>query len=367
MQGQLSESDKQEKGKYRRAAKKAWRTIRAEKRATSAKGSAKLEEFVRPSVVSHLVHPEAFLSKPTNEQQASFGKGLVSLFHKTPPDIACGAFWELRWAFGCPLDCNYCYLRGTMRGKMNPRIVNVNYVLSALDEAFASISQPSVFNSGELADSLMNPSVMAKIADKFEEQSLHKLATLSKFGPKNAQFLVEKPRRQTICSWSINAIEVAKHWERAAAPPEKRIEAARMVSEAGYDTRIRIDPMFPIDNWKEHYQDVIYRIFEQLTPQRIIIGTPRGLFKTIKYARDLGFDMSWADFFKEDTGWGKKLGFDQRLEMYSYVQDKLEAIGYEKKRVTFCKETVDIWSALGRNYEPETCNCYGPKAYQRYQ
>lgn len=364
MGDQLREADTEERGKYKKAAKKAWRTIRAEGKKASAKGSARLEEFVRPSVVSSIVHPEAIQTKLTQERPISYGKGLVSLFHKTPQDIACGPFWELRWAFGCPLDCNYCYLRGTMRGKMNPRIVNVNYVLSALDAAFASISEPSVFNSGELADSLMNPSVMAKIADKFEEQGTHKLATLSKFGPRNAQFLIEKPRTRTICAWSINALAVAKRWEQAAAPPEQRIEAAKMVSEVGYDTRVRIDPMFPIEDWKQHYQDLIYRIFEKLTPQRIILGTPRGLFKTIKYARELGFDMTWASFFKEDTGWGKKLAFDQRLEMYSFVQDKLQAIGYEKRRISFCKETVDMWSALGREYQPETCNCYGRRAYE---
>jgi DNA repair photolyase len=362
----LGREESGDHSKYRRAAKKAWRKIRTNKRVLRGKGSTKLEEYVRPSAVSHIIHPE-ILSKGRQVGQTSYGKGLVNLFHKTPAGIACGPFWELRWAFGCPLDCNYCYLRGTMEGKMKPRIVNANYVLSALDTAFSSISEPSLFNSGELADSLMNPSVMATLADRFEQQKLHKLITLSKFGPKNVRFLVEKPRKQTICAWSINAQEVANRWERAAAPPDQRIEAARAVSEVGYDTRIRIDPMFPIEDWKQHYQDLIYRIFEALTPQRIILGTPRGLFKTIKYARESHVDMSWADFFQEDSGWGKKLAFDQRLEMYSYVHDKLQAMGFDRDRVTLCKETVDMWSALGRTYEPGTCNCYGPRAYQRIQ
>ena len=226
-----------DRGKYRRAAKKAWRKIRTNRRTKRGRGSAKLEEFVRPAAVSRIIHPE--IAKGGRQvDQVSYGKGLVNLFHKTHPGIACGTFWELRWAFGCPLDCNYCYLRGTMEGKMKPRIVNANYVLSALDSAFASISEPSLFNSGELADSLMNPAVMATIADKFEAQKSHKLATLSKFGPRNAQFLIEKPRKQVICAWSINAPEVAKRWEKAAAPPDQRIQAAKMVSEAGYDTRI---------------------------------------------------------------------------------------------------------------------------------
>lgn len=191
------------------AAVKAWRTIRERQRVRASKDSYQLEKFVGPSVVVNIKHPES-VSENGLGPDVSFGRGIVSQFHKTPHDIACGRFWELRWAYGCPLDCNYCYLRGTMRGNMRPNVIRVEYVLAALDEAFARIKNPSIFNSGELSDSMMNPAVMAKIADKFESQSTHKLSTLSKFGPKNAQFLINKPRKQVICAWSVNAIEVAK-------------------------------------------------------------------------------------------------------------------------------------------------------------
>jgi DNA repair photolyase len=209
----------------------------------------------------------------------------------------------------------------------------------------------------------MNPTVMAQIADKFEAQSKHKLSTLSKFGPKNAEPFVSKPRKQTICAWSINAIEVARRWERAAALPEKRIEAARLVSEVGYDTRIRLDPIFPIEDWKTHYEDIVYRIFAAFVPHRIILGTPRGLWKTLVYAQKAGLRMDWADYFKEDSSWGKKLEFRRRLEIYQYFYDKLQSIGYEKSHMSMCKETVDMWREMGLQYVPMTCNCYGPKAY----
>lgn len=359
-----NERDDDQHGKYRRAAFKAWRTIRKTRREGAALGSRQLTEFVPPRVVTSLLHPELLTPEKPPTEPDSFGRNIVALFHKTPADIACGPFWELRWAFGCPLDCNYCYLRGTMRGNMKPSIIKINYVLDALDEAFRKIEAPSIFNSGELSDSLMNPGVMAQIADKFETQNKHKLSTLSKFGPKNVQFLLEKPRRQVICAWSINAIEVAKKWERAAANPDKRIEAARLVDEAGYDTRVRIDPMFPIENWKMHYEDILYRIFEAFEPERIVLGTPRGLWKTIKYAERAGIDISWTRFFSEDSGWGKKLSFEQRLDMYQFMYDKLHSLGYERNRTSMCKETVSMWEKMGFSYAPLTCNCYGPRAYQ---
>lgn len=346
--------------KYRIAALKAWRTIKNQRREVAGKGSRRLEEFVRIEVVTALVHPEITTVETAEE---SFGKGLVKLFHKTPEDIVCGKFWELRWAFGCPLDCNYCYLRGTMKGRMKPSFVKVEHVLAALDEAFARIKIPSLFNSGELSDSLMNPLLMSKIADKFEAQAKHKLVTLSKFGPRSVGFLLEKPRKQIVCAWSINPPAVAKRWEKAAAHPEKRIEAARLVSEAGYDTRVRIDPIFPIENWKEYYEDLLYTIFSEFEPRRIIVGTPRGLWKTIKYAKAAGVDMSWTRYFEEDSGWGKKIGSDQRREIYGWFYDKLMAIGYSSRKITMCKETTEMWDSLGLRYVPLTCQCYGPGAY----
>ncbi len=347
--------------RQRDAAYKAWRTIRQNRRIAAGSGSKTIPEFVKPATVTSVRHPEITTPKG-KEELSSFGKGIISLFQKTPEDIACGRFWELRWAFGCPLDCNYCYLRGTMRGRMKPSPIKPHYILAALDEAFEKIKEPSIFNSGELSDSLMLPSLMEKIVDKFEEQKKHKLAMLSKFGPRNINFLVKKARRQVICAWSINAIEVAKRWERAAPSPYERIEAAKKVNEVGYDTRIRVDPIFPIENWKQHYEDLLYRLLSEFEPRRIILGTPRGLWKTIKYASMAGIDMSWTKYFKEDSGWGKKLDFNQRKEIYQFFYDKLKSIGYPSSRISMCKETVNMWGSMSLKYTPLTCNCYGENA-----
>jgi DNA repair photolyase len=40
-----------------------------------------------------------------------------------------------------------------------------------------------------------------------------------------------------------------------------RIEAARKVSDAGYETRIRIDPMVPVFEWDKHYTGLVDKIY----------------------------------------------------------------------------------------------------------
>lgn len=77
-----------------------------------------------------------------------------------------------------------------------------------------------------------------------------------------------------------------------APHPGERIKAASLVSEAGYKVRVRIDPVFPVYKWKEGYADIVYEILSSFEPAKIILGTPRGLWKTTFYAQKAGVDMS---------------------------------------------------------------------------
>lgn len=307
------------------------------------------------------------INEPSLESvRTDFGKQIIHRFDKTPGSIACGPFWELRWAFGCPFDCAYCYLRGTSRGRMQPRYINAEYILKALDYVFNDSQfnqgKPTIFNSGELADSWMNPQIMIKIVRKFEEQNKHKLLTLTKFGSQNqmVSLLTEHSYKQTIAAFSINSTKVAELYEKSASPPISRIEAASRLSASGYDVRVRIDPIFPIDKWKNHYEDIVFSMFAKFEPNRIVLGTPRGLQKTMIFAKKANLDLSWIGFLeKKETGWGWKMPFELRLEIYRFFYEKLLGLGYSKDKISLCKENVEMWKALGLEYTPLTCNCYG--------
>lgn len=274
---------------------------------------------------------------------------ILHYFRKTPASIVCPHFWELRWAYGCPFECAYCYLQGTLRGNKTPRFVPLEHILLAIEDAFNDEDlEPSIFNSGELSDSLMNPIIMEKIADKFEEQTRHKLLLLTKSA--NTAFLVRRLRKQTIVSFTINNPEVCKRWEHRTPPPEKRIEAAKAVSEVGYEVRVRIDPIFPTDGWKERYGELLGDLLSGVSPNRITLGMPRGLAKTLMFSQD----RSWTEGMTERSGWGKKFPEPIRKEVYSFFLTRLAELGFEKDKIALCKETVPLWSDLGIG---QRCNC----------
>lgn len=288
---------------------------------------------------------------------------IVRYFNKTPSTIVCPHFYELNWAYGCNFDCAYCYLQGTFRGNKDPRHIPLNEVIHTLQAVFDDRTfEPSVFNSGELTDSLVYPPIMEQISDKFEEQKEHKLLLLTKSS--NVRFLVKKPRKQTIASFSVNSSEVSRRWENQTPSPDERIDAARRVADAGYEVRMRIDPIFPIEDWKSEYGRLCESLLSEVVPKRITLGTPRGLQKTLVFSKDL----SWAELAfernpSEDSGWGKKLGSALRKNIYSSVLDKLVDLGFDKRNVALCKETEALWRDLGLNpgNHPQRkgcrCNC----------
>jgi len=286
----------------------------------------------------------------------------IKRFDKTPipqrkTDIVCPHFLELKWAYGCPFDCAWCYLKGTFRFRPEGKspVVKPYDKIKLHTEAFLNkAEEPEILNAGEIADSLMHenaPLPFSKfIIPIFGKQNRHKVLFLSKSS--NVKNLLEiEPHTQVIVSFSLNAIPVAERWEKAPHVL-KRIEAARKVYDAGYEVRIRIDPMVPIENWQKYYLELLEIIFNKFTPERITLGSLRGLQSTINGCAD----KSWVHYLKETSNWGKKIDFPTRYRMYLTIIQELTK-KYHFHKIALCKETVQMWSALGMDYRKIRCNC----------
>ncbi len=295
-------------------------------------------------------------------QQVNDGS-IVKRFDKTPvpkkpTDVVCPHFLELKWAYGCPYDCAWCYLKGTFRFRpegIKPVIKDYEKIELHVKGFLSADTAPEILNTGEIADSLMGEksgnSFSKFITPMFEAQDKHRVLFLTKSD--RVQNLLEvQPHEQVIVSFSLNADRVARRWEKRAPSVTRRIEAARKVCEAGYETRIRIDPMIPVANWKKHYSDLLDQLFSKLTPERITLGSLRGLQSTINGATD----TSWVKYLHETSNWGKKVDFNCRYWMYltliEYLRDK-----YNYGKVALCKETLQMWEKLGMDYQKIKCNC----------
>ena len=287
---------------------------------------------------------------------------IIVRFDKTPlpkrlNDVVCPHFLELKWAYGCPYDCSWCYLKGTFRFHPNgkaPVVKDYDKIELHTRTFLEEVKTPEILNTGEIADSLMfehSDKPFSKfIIPMFESQNKHKVLFLTKSsGIKN---LLEMPsHNQVIMSFSLNAIPVADKWEKAPKVM-KRLEAAQKLYENSFDVRVRIDPMVPIENWEKYYLELIDLIFARFIPERITLGSLRGLQSTINGCTD----KSWVQYLTETSNWGKKIDTKIRYKMYSSIISYLKT-NYKYKNIGICKETVKMWKMLDMDYKRIKCNC----------
>lgn len=290
---------------------------------------------------------------------------IITRFDKTPlpkklTDVICPHFLELKWAYGCPYDCAWCYLKGTFRfhkGKIMPgfKVKDFDKIKLHVQCFLEKVDEPEILNTGEIADSLMYENGILPfsrfIIPIFEKQRKHKVLFVTKSG-RIKNLLEIKPHRQVIVSFSLNAIPVAYRWERGAPKVVDRIAAAKMLSKNNYEVRIRMDPMVPIDNWQRYYKELVDLIFSNFIPERITIGSLRGLQSTLNGTKD----NTWKKYLRESSSWGKKVDFTTRLSMYLDIMSYLEK-KYDYRRIALCKETKAMWQKLGMNYTEIKCNC----------
>jgi spore photoproduct lyase len=307
----------------------------------------------------------------TVKTQVASAGDCLRRFDKTPfpvaeTDVVCPHFMLLAWANGCPYNCAYCYLKGTFRfygQKPNGRVPIVFKDRDRLRKEFVTFLNvkdlpAEIINTGELSDSLMDeaqePSKgsmpFSEFIMQYFKDTQHKVLFLTK-SANIANFLKNEWQKNVILSWSINADGVAKTWELYAPNVYERLYAAQQVYKQGYEVRLRIDPMVPVENWKLHYADLVEKIFEMLTPSRVTLGCLRGLTTTIIYCKD----KSWTKYLAEKSNWGKKPPFNQRLEMYHFVIDLLKQKGL--KNFGVCKDTLGMWKALRLDPTQIKCNC----------
>lgn len=288
---------------------------------------------------------------------------IITRFDKTPfpekqTDVVCPHFIELKWANGCNFDCAWCYLNGTLRFrpmKKKPYLKDTKKILTHVKAFLEVVETSSLLNSGELSDSLVYEGTADALTNDiltlFKAQDRHKLLIVTK-SPNVKALLEANAQGVVIVSFSINAYPISERWEHNTPPPKVRLDAAKKLVDAGYEVRLRIDPIVPVEGYESMYRDLVDEIFKRFTPERITLGSLRGLISTINNSHD----KTWVDFLDDKSNWGKKISFKKRRDSYKVIISHLKET-YKYERVGICKDTIEMWDALGLDFRDIICNC----------
>lgn len=279
----------------------------------------------------------------------------IHYFDKTPTGIICPHFYVLSHANGCPYDCHYCYLQLTFRHRLGLTVFqNLNDLADEVQDWLNNTEKPALLNAGELSDGLATDHLtgLSKIlVPLFSKQKRHKLLFLTK--STNIQnLLAMEPTPQVVGSFSINAPEVSRQFEPSAPNPLERLQAAGQLIKHGWTVRLRIDPIVPVEGWKEIYGRLTDAILRLERIETVTLGSLRYFQSLPGYSRR-GKEIFGYASTKDGSDKRIRVEKELRLEMYKSMMQKLSGIPC---KLGLCKETQELHNTLGLAGKDQSCN-----------
>ena len=212
--------------------------------------------------------------------------------------------------------------------------------------------KPTILHAGELTDSLASNEgipIMSRLVERFGKQKKHTLLLLTKSANVDGILNLEH-NGMTVAAFSVNPNLVADKYEKSAAIPEDRLRAAEKCIDTGYPVMIRVDPIIPVEGWKDAYLELFDRI-NSMKLRGVVVGTIRAFMTLyIQLSDDLKKLLT-----EKDVDGRRHLPIEQRNEIYDLAFSKLNT-----KRIGICKESGRTWGRLISKHGKRgfICNCY---------
>jgi spore photoproduct lyase len=276
----------------------------------------------------------------------------------------CARFYKLTAYNNCNFWCEYCYLYLTFRTQpVSTHFINYEKMYDEIEKFDRSRIPKSlrVLNLGELGDPLAVDYITGfakQIIPFMPEHAPHtRLLFLTKSDCVD-EILGLDHNGQSIISFSVNTDKVFEQLEHRTPSPESRLTAAAKVQKAGYEVRLRIDPVIFYSTWEKDYVSLVDKIFQSVQPTRITIGEYRPSNGLANHISSRFPESPLLRINKHLVREGRKLRYPkaQRVKMFRTI---IEAIRKHRSNIdiALCKEQPQIWKAVGLDTKGLLCNC----------
>ncbi len=295
----------------------------------------------------------------TSRDPVGEGKKLLLVTHQkggfikpcpcTPNYIGCN-YYIINTDLNCPLDCSYCILQSYLDNPLITIHANTSKLYRQLDDFLHKNRNRTVrIGTGELGDSLALDHLTNRSTWLISYFAAHPNALLElKTKTCNIKNILEnKPRENIVLSWSVNTYKIALEEEKDAPPVRERIQAARLVSQAGYRVGFHFDPIIHYEGWKEGYAEIIDDLMGCVDRDKIAWISLGGLrfppdLKPVIKKRFRQTRIIYEEFI---TGKDGKMRYPKplRVRLFKWINDNLKKAGGGKIPVYFCMESPDVW------------------------
>jgi spore photoproduct lyase len=265
---------------------------------------------------------------------------------------------------GCPYYCTYCYLAYIYRQYHSFIKVNINYgrMFDELRQTVVRSCGDIAFNMGEMLDSLALDHVTnltPKLVPFFRNLPGAYLMLLTKSANVDNLLTVE-PHDRVVVSWSLNSRRMIETHEIGTAGLDERIDAAGRCQSHGYRIRFRIDPGILYPNWQADYAEMVQSALERVRPENITLGMLRLLPSHLPLIgqayKNRGRTLRRQTLTEKASDGKLRYASADRIAFYRFLIDAIRCFDAHVS-VSLCRETPEVWHALGPLCCPSCCNC----------
>lgn len=263
----------------------------------------------------------------------------------------CG-YWVVEWGFGCPFACEYCIVQNYQRAGDATLYVNFDDCRKEIESLRKNVKGAIRLGTGHFGDPMGFEEIYPLNSAIIEWTKDMKDFTLEIKTKSNyiEPILKLKNARNVTMAYSLNTLESCSRLEHKTASIEERLITARKAAEtSGCNLSFHLEPLIPIDGWKEKYLEV-FELMEKYLKGLEIGWISMGTFRFPK-----GF-QEYVELYHPNTGIfaeefypcpdGKIRYFRPlREELYRFIWDEIKK-RYPKAVVYMCMESLDVWERL---------------------
>lgn len=250
----------------------------------------------------------------------------------------------------CPMDCSYCFLQEYLAN--NPLLKVFTNVGDLLTELAKVVDRQPWrqyrIGTGELSDSLALDDLLGFSKDLVPFFARRKNALLE-FKTKSQcvdNLLGLDSGGRVVVSWTLTPPVIADSEEHGTASFHQRVEAARLVGNAGYKVGFHFDPLIEYRGWEKDYNECIRELFSRVDASNVAwvsLGSLRltnRLRKIMRQRFPTTKLLSGEQIPCDDGKW--RVFQPMRVSMYRFV---IEALRNVAPTVPFymCMETPAVW------------------------
>ncbi|MEF3279708.1 MAG: hypothetical protein K6357_01910 [Elusimicrobiota bacterium] len=266
--------------------------------------------------------------------------------------VSCG-YYVINLSFGCPLECEYCFLQGYQNFDGISFIANIDDFIRKTIEIFKFSKTKVRIGSGEFADSLAYDDITdysIEIIKAF--RGMENLYFEFKTKTVNLENLFKvSPSKNIVIAYSLNPQKIIDLTEHYTTSFKERLLAIKKIIEYGYSTAFHFDPLINIDDWERLYKDTFSEIFSVINPEDvrwISLGTFRFKPETKKVIENRFPDNIILDeeMFLDFDG-KLRYPYELRKKMYREIINILKGYKFPLEKVYLCMEDEKIWRDVG--------------------